>query len=139
MANISSLNCNKASGPNSIPYIILFLLKNEILKQVVDLFNLPFMTGVFLFALKTPKVVLVFRKYSKLDYNYYRPISLLSNIEKILSKIIHKNLYTFLNNNNIYNLQFRFSKQYSTSHTLINIIENIRKVLGDRNIVCGVL
>ena len=139
MANISSLNCNKASGPNSIPYRILFLLKNEILKQVVDLFNLPFMTGVFLFALKTPKVVLVFRKYSKLDYNYYRPISLLSNIEKILSKIIHKNLYTFLNNNNIYNLQFRFSKQYSTSHTLINIIENIRKVLGDRNIVCGVL
>ena len=139
MANISSFNCNKASGPNSIPYRILFLLKNEILKQVVDLFNLPFMTGVFLFALKTPKVVLVFRKYSKLDYNYYRPISLLSNIEKILSKIIHKNLYTFLNNNNIYNLQFRFSKQYSTSHTLINIIENIRKVLGDRNIVCGVL
>ena len=30
---ISSLNSNKASGPNSIPYRILFLLKNEISKQ----------------------------------------------------------------------------------------------------------
>ena len=37
---ISSLNSNKASDPNSIPYRILFLLKNEILKQLADLFNL---------------------------------------------------------------------------------------------------
>ena len=31
---ISSLNSNKASGPNSIPYRILYLLKNEISKQI---------------------------------------------------------------------------------------------------------
>ena len=37
---ISSLNSNKASGPNSVPYRILFLLKNETLKQLADLFNL---------------------------------------------------------------------------------------------------
>ena len=30
---ISSLNSNKASGPNSIPYRILFLLKNDISNQ----------------------------------------------------------------------------------------------------------
>ena len=34
---ISSLNSNKASHPNSIPYRILFLLKNEISKQLADL------------------------------------------------------------------------------------------------------
>ena len=45
---ISSLNSNKASGPNSIRYRILFILKNEIPKQLADLFNLFFMTGVFL-------------------------------------------------------------------------------------------
>ena len=43
---ISSLNSNKASGPNSIPYGI-FLLKNEIPKQVANLFNLSFITGAF--------------------------------------------------------------------------------------------
>ena len=43
---ISSLNSNNTSAPNSIPYRILFL-KNEILKQLADLFNLSFMTGVF--------------------------------------------------------------------------------------------
>ena len=69
---ISSLNSNKASGPNSIRYRILFRLKkNEIWKQLADLFNLSFMTGVFLSVLKTAKVGPVFKKDSKLDYSNY--------------------------------------------------------------------
>ena len=52
---------------------------------------------------------------------------------------MYKRLYTFLNNNNsIYNLQFKFKQQYSTSHALIDITENIRKALDDGNIGCGV-
>ena len=106
---ISSLNSNKASCPNSIPYRILLLLKNEISKQLADLFNLSFMTGVFPSVLKTAKVVPVFKKDSKLDYSNYRPISLLSNVEKILEKLMYKRLYTFHNSNNvIYNVQFGF-------------------------------
>ena len=97
------------------------------------------MTGVFPSVLKTAKVVPVFKKDSKLDYSNYRPISLLSNIEKILEKLMYKRLYTFLNKNNvIYNLQFGFRQQHSTSHALININENIRKGLNDGNISCGV-
>ena len=49
-----------------------------------------------------------------------------------------KRLYTFLNKNNIYNLQFGFMQQYSTYHALINITENTRKALGDENIGCGI-
>ena len=59
------------------------------------------MTGIFASVLKTAKVLLVFQKDSKLDYSNYCPISLLSNIEKILEKLMCKRLYTFLNNNNI--------------------------------------
>ena len=52
---------------------------------------------------------------------------------------MYKRFRTFLNNNNvIYNLQFGFRQQYSTSHALINITENIRKALDDGNIGCGV-
>ena len=46
---ISSLNPNKASGPNNIPYRILFLLKKEISKQLADFFNLSFYDWCFLF------------------------------------------------------------------------------------------
>ena len=97
------------------------------------------MTGVFPSVLKTAKVVPVFKKDSKLNYSNYRPISLLSNIEKILEKLMHKRLYTFLDNKNIiYDLQFGFRQQYYTSHVLINITENVRKALDDGNIGCGV-
>ena len=97
------------------------------------------MTVVFSSVFKTAKVVSVFKNYSKLDYSNYCPISLLSNMEKILEKLMYKRLYTFLNKNNVtYNLQFGFRKQYSTSHALINITENIRKALDDGNVGCGV-
>ena len=49
---------------------ILFLLKNEILKQLTDLLNLSFMIGVFPFVLKTAKVVPVFKKDSQLNYSF---------------------------------------------------------------------
>ena len=52
---------------------------------------------------------------------------------------MYKRLYTFLKKNNvIYNLQFGFRQQHSTSHALINITENLRKGLNDGNISCGV-
>ena len=45
---------------------------------------------------------------------------------------MYQRLYTFLNKNNvIYDLQFGFRQQYSTSHVLINITESIRKGLDD--------
>ena len=139
---ISSFNSNKTSGPNSIPYRISFLLTNEISKQLADLFNLSFTTGVFPSVLKTVKVVPVLEKDSTLDYSNYRPIPLLSNIEKILEKLMYKRLFIFLNKNNVWsldlNLQFGFRKQYSISHALINITENIRKGLHDGTLGFGV-
>ena len=97
------------------------------------------MTGVFPSVLKTTKVVPVFKKDSKLGYSNYRPISLLSKVEKILEKRIYKRLYTFLNGNNInYNLHSGFRLQYSTSHALVIIAENIRKALDGRSIGFGV-
>ena len=70
-----------------------------------------------------------------MDYQNYRPISLLSNNEKI-----HENLmYKFLNDNNIlYNPQFGFRQNFSTTHTLINLTENIRQTLDEEKIGCGI-
>ena len=52
---------------------------------------------------------------------------------------MYKRLHTFNNKNNvIYNFHFGFQQQNSISHVLINITENIRKALDDRNILCDV-
>ena len=98
------------------------------------------MTSVFPFRFKIAKVVLVFNKDLNLDYSNYRPISLLSNSEIMLEKLMYEWLYTLLSKNSvIYNLQFGFWQQYFTFHALINVTENIRKALDDGNMGCPVL
>ena len=97
------------------------------------------MTGIFPSVLKTVKVVFAFKKDSKSDYSNYCPISLLSNIKKILENFMYEKLYTVLNNNNIIcNLEFGFRQKYSKSHALINATKKIRKGLDDGNTGCGV-
>ena len=62
----------------------------------------------------------------------YRSISLLSNVEKILEKLIYKQIYNFLSESNvIYDLQFGFRQKFSTSHTLINLTENSSQALDE--------
>ena len=52
---------------------------------------------------------------------------------------MYKRLYTFLDTKNIiYDLQFGFRQQYSRSHALTNITENIKKALDDGNVGCAV-
>ena len=75
------------------------------------------MIGVFPSVLKTAKLV------SVLKVQFLVTSPLLSNGEKILE-----------NNDDIYNLQLGFRQQYSISHILINLSENIRKALDNENI-----
>ena len=83
---ITSMNHNKSTGPNSIPVRILKLLNNDISNQLADIFNLSFSTGIFPSQLKLAKIIPIHKKESKLLCSNYRPISLLSNIDKILEK-----------------------------------------------------
>ena len=136
---ISSLNSDKSTGTNSLPTKILKLLKNEISTLLADIFNLSFSSGVFLSKLKIAKVIPVHKKESKLFYSNYRPISLLSNIDKIIEKIMYNRIYKFLDKNNIiYSLQFGFRQHYSTSYALLNLTEAIMKALDSGNFACGV-
>ena len=52
---------------------------------------------------------------------------------------MYKRLYKFLNDNNIlYDLQFGFRQNFSTTHALINLTENIRQALDEGKIGCGI-
>ena len=108
-AIISSLNSNKSTGPNSIPLKILKLTQNEISQHLAHIFNLSFMTGVFPDSLKIAKVIPIHKKDSKLVVSNYRPISILSNLDKILEKLMHSRLMKFLDDQKFFYLkQFRF-------------------------------
>ena len=56
----------------------------------------------------------------------YRPISLLSIFDKIVEKLTYKRLLMFLEMNNIlYEYQFGFRKNYSTSQAVTEVLDNI--------------
>ena len=137
---INSLSLSKSDGPNSIPARILKLLKHDISIPLSVLINRSFETGIFPCTLKVSKVIPVYKnKGSPLEVGNYRPISLLSNIEKIFEKLIYSRLIGFLNDSNqIYVRQFGFRKSHSTIHTLINIVARIRRRLDKGEFACGV-
>ena len=85
---ISNLSLDKSHGPNGIPTKILFLLKNNLSPLLANLFNLSFSAGVFPFLLKVAKVVPVHKKLSKIECSNYRPISIFSNIDKIIQRLM---------------------------------------------------
>ena len=101
--------------------------------------NISFFMGVFPSVLKTAKVIPVHKRDSKLEYNNYRPISLLRNAEKNLEKLVYNRITKFLNNNNlICPLQFGFQHNCSTKHALINLTEDIRKYLDEEKVSCSI-
>ena len=136
---LTSLNPKKASGPNSIPTTVLHLLANDICKPLSVIFNLSFNSGEYPDMLKMATAIPIFKKDSKLIVSNYRPISLLSNINKILEKLMFTRVYEFLEKHKcIYKLQFGFRSKHSTNHALINITETIRSALDSKKIAAGI-
>ena len=127
---INKININKAYGPTSFPSEILHLIKNIIPKPFSWIANVCFSTGVHPDKLKLAKVIPIYKKGSKTLTSNYRPISLLSSLNKIFEKLVFSRVYSFIDkNNSIYNLQYGFRPKYSTNHALINITEKIRDAL----------
>ena len=114
------------------------MLKNDTSEQLADVFNLSFTTGYFPTLLKTAKVIPIHKKDSKSNFTNYRPISLLSDLDKILEKLMHNRLSTFLNIKNIYPLQSGFYQNYSNSCTLIHLTETINEALDQAKYGCGI-
>ena len=107
---IQTLSLNKSTGPNSIPTSVLNKIKNEISIPLSAIINNSFENRIFPNLLKSAQVILVFKNGSRLSCNNYRPISLLSNMGKIIEKLIDKRLNHFLKQHKVfYTFQFVFA------------------------------
>ena len=136
--NIKLLNNHKTTGPNSIPTQILKQFKKTLSEPLNNLINLSFTAGVFPNIAKFAKIVPLYKKQNKLECNNYRPISLLSNIGKLIEKLLHKRLYSFLDQSKcLFGSQFGFRPHHSTNHALISITEHIRSALDKNKFTCG--
>ena len=136
---ISSLKNGKAVGPYSIPVYLLKLISEYIAIPLCDIRNYSFVNGIFPDWMKLAKVILLYKKNSPEIPSNYRPIFLLSVFSKLVEKLMHTRLYTFLEKYDIlHSLQFGFHNKHSTLHALISLTESIKKTIDDGMFGCGV-
>ena len=125
---IKQMQTNKALIPNSIPTKTLKMSQQIIAKPLVHLFNLSFSTWVFPDLLKIVNVIPIFKKGDSQDYNNYRPVSLVSNLSKLIEKITHKRIYNFLEKHSLlFEKQYGFCTKMSTNHAVIDMTAKFRK------------
>ena len=136
---IKSFSNNKSAGPNSLPTPTLKNEADVLSLPIPYLANLPLTTGELQNLRKIAKVIPLFKKGDPLDCSNYRPISLLFTFSKIFEKCVYKRVYSFLEKNNlIFKRKFGFRSGYSSNHTIVNLVESIKKYIDNDNCVCSV-
>ena len=138
LREISKLDTNKAGGDDNLKPSLVKENKDILADKITFLINLSFKTGDVPDKLKLAKVIPIFKKNNRHDPNNYRPISLLSVINKLMEKLMFKRISKFIEKYNIlYEYQFGFRKDHSTTLAIMEIHENIINTLVKGSYIAG--
>ena len=123
---------DKNGGIDGINTRVLKNLSEYIISPLVHIFNLCIVKSVWPKQLKMAEVVPIFKSGDKHLTTNYRPISLISNIAKILEKTIHTRLLSFLNKYKIIaENQYGFQKGKGTKDVLAFITKTLLNNLNE--------
>ena len=137
-AEIHNLKIGKSPGMDGFNAKVIKSVSRYISPILVHIFNLCFESGVYPESLKAAKVVPLFKKGDVTLPENYRPISLWSCFNKLLEKVIDKRMRSFLLRQNIfYDFQFGFRSGHSTIQALLEITNNVRQHLDNREHALG--
>ena len=123
---IEEIKPGKAPGEDHIHNKHLKLGQDSMLKPLTTVFNEILKSEIVLHQWKTSKIILLYKKGDKDDLNNYRPISLMSNIYKVFSKIITRRITKVLDESQTPD-QAGFRSGYSTVDHLQTINQVIEK------------
>lgn len=90
--------------------------------------------------LKVAKVVALHKGGSKDQLNNYRPISVLTSINKVFEKVIYKRIHSFLTSNGFFSgRQYGYKNKCGTRNCVIELLEEAYRQLDDGKIVTGLM
>ena len=129
----------KLSGLSLVSFVICTIQRSttsrtKCILGSVPCFNESFETGIFPDLLKLAHV---HKGNSRLAVTNYRTISFLHTISKVFEQIVHKRVYDFLISHNIiYEHQFGFQKNKSTSLAVLDIYSKLIKSIQNKESSC---
>ena len=136
---LKSSDVTKATGPNKISNNILKHYASTLCHPLSEIFTLCFSSRTFPIKWKEAHVQPIPKKGKSTNKNDYRPISLLSNISKVMETIITKQLQEFFDNNKILNTRNSgFKKGDSAVYRLLELTHDIYQGMEDRKHTCAV-
>ena len=137
--HIISNMTNSAAGYDELPFSIMKQCVETYVKQLTFLNNMSITQGNFPNELKIARVIPIYKGEDTQLIENYRPISVLPYFSKIFEKVMFTYVIEFLDENNIlYEYQFGFRKNHSTSHAIITLVERVTKALDTGKYVVGV-
>lgn len=123
---IRGLTNKKSCGIDEISDYLIKKCGQNLTKPLTYIINLSLSTGSFPDKLKIAKVRPLHKKGLETEIENYRPVSLLSVFSKILEKIMHKRLVSFLNDHKIITAsQHGFCRGKSTNTAITDFIKDV--------------
>ena len=117
---LASLKPNKAPGPHNIHSQVLKNCAERLAKPLFLLFTQSISTGILPSDWRRVNITPICKKGSKVSPENYRPISLTSQVIKVLETLIKSKMMTFLDENKVIaNCQHGFIKKKSCFTNLL--------------------
>ncbi|KAG5674290.1 hypothetical protein PVAND_004268 [Polypedilum vanderplanki] len=121
---------NSSCGLDGIKSSHLKHISASIAPLLRHLINKIIETGVYPNALKIATVVPICKGGDSKNVANYRPISILSTLNKVIEKFLHDRLTSFLDKNHvIYKRQYGFRKKCNTEIAALELINDVRSQL----------
>jgi hypothetical protein len=123
---IQNLKPKTSRGKDNLSNKLLQQIKNEISECLTIIINQCFSKGIFPNSLKIAKVIPFYKKNQNYLFDNYRPVSILPSISKVFEKIMHTQIYDYLNENKLlYVSQYGFRALHSTELATLELINRI--------------
>ena len=125
---IRNLPNKQSSGYDNINNLLLKDLSPVLLNPLSIIFNKSLQEGIFPDKMKLADTMPLYKSKDRCVVDNYRPISLLITLSKLLEKLMHKRIHSFLELNGlIYNSQYGFRPKHSCENAVSELLSMILK------------
>jgi Reverse transcriptase (RNA-dependent DNA polymerase) len=137
-AQMHRLNNSKPPGPDGIGPKLIQIITSVIVSSLTPIYHVSVYFVPVPDVLKLTRIIPVYTKGNRTYLTNHRPTSF-AIFHKLLEKLMSTRLNSFLNANGIlYDFQFGFRPNRSTSFALIGVMDNIYYHQGTKDHVVGI-